>query len=54
MRLAIRLAIVAYVFALGVVLGHNVNIYDGANKGVTFGSCGFEFVGSPGPFCNVN
>jgi hypothetical protein len=33
------------------LLGHNTNIYNGTNKGITIGSCGYEFVGVPGFFC---
>lgn len=33
--------------------GH-AHIYDGVNKGVIVGNCGFELVGHPGPFCNVD
>lgn len=31
-----------------------VHVYDGLNKGVTVGHCGFELVGNAGPFCNVD
>lgn len=37
---------------LAFVLGHITNVYNGTNKGITVGSCGYEIIGIPGFFCN--
>lgn len=39
------------ILALVVTFGPSVSFYNGLNKGITVGSCGFEVVGTPGPFC---
>jgi hypothetical protein len=42
--------VVALAIGVGVETGE-IGFYNGLNKGVTVGNCGFEVVGEPGPFC---
>ena len=44
------LILAAIVTAIGFGTG-TVGTYNGLNKGVTVGGCGFEIVGEFGPFC---
>lgn len=50
MKIRALLAILA-IFAFGVIVGHNTNIYAGRyNGGITVGSVGFELYGATGFF----
>ena len=40
MRKMVVVALVALL--LGVLVGHNTNVYNAQNKGITVGSCGYE------------
>lgn len=45
-------ALVVLVIMVALVLGHITTVYNGTNKGVIVGTCGYEFIGTPGYFCN--
>lgn len=53
-KTATLLVLVPLVLAIALALGlatHTIGFYNGLNKGITVGGCGFELVGQPGPFC---
>lgn len=48
-RILVAIAVLA-----AFVVGHNTNVYNGTNKGITVGSCGIELIGHPGLFCQTD
>jgi hypothetical protein len=48
-RTIVYLAALAVVLA--TVLALHIHVYNGLNKGFTYGKCGIELVGEPGHFC---
>jgi hypothetical protein len=43
--------VAALALMLVVALALQVHVYNGQNKGFTYGNCGIEVVGEPGHFC---